>query len=375
MKVVETQAKSILRKHKKIDSWFISRYGMNLYRGCTHNCVYCDGRAEGYYVDGEFGKEIVVKVNAPDIIKKELDPKRKRKPLEPGFILVGGGVGDSYQPAEKKYNLTRKTLETIYEYGFPVHILTKSDLIKRDADILKRINEKNMAIVSFSFSSVDDKISSIIEPGVPPPSKRLAALTYFRKQGITCGMYLLPVVPFITDTPDKIEETVKKAYQLGLDFVIFGGMTLKPGKQKIHFVNMLEKYYPHLISEYENLYTWDKWGNAKHEYYLSLNMIFNTIAKKYRMPRRIPVSLFRHILSENDLVVIILEHLDYFLKSEAKTSPYGYAAYSISRLKKPLSAIRTSLRKIKGIGPSTERIILEILNTGNSTYYQKLAQG
>ncbi len=82
MSIKETEAKSILRKHKKIDSWFLSRYGMNLYRGGTHNCVYCDGRAEGYYVEGEFGKDVVVKVNAIEILKQELDPKRKRTPFK-----------------------------------------------------------------------------------------------------------------------------------------------------------------------------------------------------------------------------------------------------------------------------------------------------
>ena len=93
------------------------------------------------------------------------------------------------------------------------------------------------------------------------------------------------------------------------------------------------------------------------------------------MPRRIPISLFRHILNENDLVIIILEHLDYFLKSEGKTSPFGYAAYSIAQLKQPLSGVRNSLKKLKGIGPTTERIILEILDTGKSDYYNRLAQG
>ncbi|MCK4226157.1 hypothetical protein KAX29_04615, partial [candidate division WOR-3 bacterium] len=94
MSIKEVKAKSILRKHKKIESWFISHYGMNLYRGCTHNCVYCDGRAEGYYVDGEFGQDVVVKVNAIDILQRELSPKRKRTPFKQSFIMVGGGVGD-----------------------------------------------------------------------------------------------------------------------------------------------------------------------------------------------------------------------------------------------------------------------------------------
>lgn len=173
MSIKEVKAKSILRKHKKIESWFISHYGMNLYRGCTHNCVYCDGRAEGYYVDGEFGKDVVVKVNAIDILQRELSPKRKRTPFKRSFIMVGGGVGDSYQPIEKEYQLTRKALQLINQYNFPVHMLTKSTLIKRDIDILKKINEKYRVIVSFSFSSVDDKISAVFEPGVPSPTERL----------------------------------------------------------------------------------------------------------------------------------------------------------------------------------------------------------
>ena len=113
--IKEIEAKSILRKHKKIDSWFLSRYNMNLYRGCTHNCVYCDGRAEGYYVEGEFGNDVAVKINALEVLRRELDPKRKRTPFKRGYVMVGGGVGDSYQPIEEKYELTRKTLELLSE--------------------------------------------------------------------------------------------------------------------------------------------------------------------------------------------------------------------------------------------------------------------
>jgi len=108
-------AKSILRKYKKIDSWFLSRYGMNLYRGCTHNCVYCDGRAEKYNLEGEFGQDVAVKVTALDILARELNPKQKRILFKPGYIMVGGGVGDSYQPAEKEYKLTRQVLELLYK--------------------------------------------------------------------------------------------------------------------------------------------------------------------------------------------------------------------------------------------------------------------
>ena len=135
MTIREIEAKSILRKHKKIDSWFVSRYGMNLYRGCIHNCTYCDGRAEKYQVQGEFGKQVAVKTNAIEILRRELDPSRKRKPMKRGFIGIGGGVGDSYQPIEEKYQLTRQTLQIIYDFNFPVFVLTKSTLVERDIDL------------------------------------------------------------------------------------------------------------------------------------------------------------------------------------------------------------------------------------------------
>jgi len=372
MAVREIEAKSILRKYKKIDSWFISRYGMNLYRGCTHNCIYCDGRAEGYYVDGEFGQDVTVKVNAIEILQRELDPKRKRIPFKRSFVMIGGGVGDSYQPIEETYQLSRRALELVDEYNLPIHILTKSTLIKRDIDILKIINKKNRAIVSFSFSSVNDEVSAIFEPGVPPPSERLKTLTFFKNEGITCGMFLLPVIPFITDTTELMEETIRKASEANLDFIIFGGMTLKEGRQKDYFFKTLNKHYPDFIVKYENVYTKNKWGEATREYYDLINKIFNRIAKRYKMPKRIPFNLYKDILGENDLVVVILEHIDYLLKLEGRSSPYGYAAYSISKIKEPLSTIKKELRRIRGVGKVTEKIILEILETRSSSYYKKL---
>ncbi|RKY55652.1 MAG: radical SAM protein [Candidatus Neomarinimicrobiota bacterium] len=372
MEIKEIKAKSILRKHKKIDSWFISHYGMNLYRGCTHNCVYCDGRSEGYYVDGEFGEDVTVKTNTIEVLRQELDPKRKRTPFKRSFIMVGGGVGDSYQPIEKKYQLCRKALQLINEYNFPVHILTKSTLIKRDIDILEKIKKKSRVIVSFSFSSVNDEISAIFEPGVPSPSERLKTLTFFKNERFVCGMFLLPVIPFITDTPELIEESVKRASEAGFDFIIFGGMTLKEGKQKDYFFKVLNKCYPDLITKYHNIYKGSKWGNATGEYYNLLNQRFYNIAKKYKIPVRIPPHFYKDILSENDLVIVLLEQIDYLLKLKGNSSPYGCAAYSISQLKEPLSSMRGELQELKGVGKTTEGIILEILETGSSSYYEKL---
>ena len=372
MNIKEIKAKSILRKHKKIDTWFLSRYGMNLYRGCIHNCVYCDGRSERYNVDGEFSKDVVVKINAIDILKRELDPKRKKTPLKKGYIMVGGGVGDSYQSMDKKYELTRKTLNLLYQKDFPVHILTKSTLVKRDLDILKQINKKNKSIVSFSFSSTNEKISSIFEPNVPPPKERLETLRFFKNEGINTGLFLMLLIPFITDTPEILDKTIKDASEANIDFIIFSGMTLKPGRQMDYFYNHLKKYYPDLITDYHHIYRGDRWGGASKEYYDSIHNTFNTIAKKYQVLKRIPLRLYNDILDENDRVIVILEHIDYLLKLNGKKSPYGFAAYSISKIQEPLSKLKNDLCTIKGVGSTTEGIILEILETGTCKYYEKL---
>jgi DNA repair photolyase len=370
--IKEINAKSIIRKHKKIDSWFLSRYGMNLYRGCVHNCLYCDGRAEKYNVDGEFGEDVVVKLNAIDVLKRELDSKRKRIPLKKGFIMVGGGVGDSYQPVEKKYNLTRKTLEHLYSKDFPVHILTKSTLVERDLDIIKKINKKNKSIISFSFSSTIEEISSIFEPGVPSPKERLETLKTFKAEGIATGMFLMPVIPFVTDKPDILKKTIRDACDANIDFIIFSGMTLKPGRQMDFFYKHLKKNYPDLLTDYKFIYRGNQWGAASKEYYDSLNKTFNLISKNYGIFKRIPQHIYEGFIDETDKVIVILEHIDYLLKLQGKKSPYGFAAYSISKLPEPISNFKNKLRSIRGVGTTTERIILEILDTGSCRYYEKL---
>jgi DNA repair photolyase len=346
---------------------------MNLYRGCAHNCVYCDGRSERYQVDGVFGEDVAVKTTAVEVLRRELKPIGRHVKLKPGFIMLGGGVGDSYQPVEEKYQLTRRTLQLLCEYRWPVHILTKATLVERDLDIIKRINQQNRAIVSFSFSSTNDEVSAIFEPHVPPPSERLKTLALFKKEGIACGMFLLPVIPFITDTPEMIAETLRKAHEVGVNFVIFGGMTLKDRRQKEHFYGSLRERHPELIAKYEKIYEANEWGQATEEYYNRINSIFNKVSRKYKIARRIPPAFYRDILSENDLVVVMLEQLDYFLRLEGKRSSFGYAAYAISKLDAPLSTMKSRLREIKGVGEKTEEIILEILETKNSAYYNNLS--
>jgi hypothetical protein len=185
-------------------------------------------------------------------------------------------------------------------------------------------------------------------------------------------MFLLPVIPFITDNPKVLEDIIKKAKKIGIDFMIFGGMTLKDGRQKDYFYEALKKVHPDLLVEYHNIYRGDKWGSPIPDYFQSIHTTFDIIAKKYNIAKRIPPHLYNDILDENDLVVVTLEHIDYLLKFKGKKSPYGYSAYSLSKINEPLSKMKGKLQSIKGVGPTTEGIILEILERGRSSYLEKL---
>jgi DNA repair photolyase len=385
MNVKEIEAKSLLRNMRRIDSWFVAGYGMNLYRGCAHDCAYCDGRAEKYRVEGDFGAEVSVKVNALEVLRREL----RRLPKAPGyaaelwpqtggvenqpsgFILLGGGVGDGYQPLDEKYRLTRKVLELLEEKGLPVHVLTKSTLVLRDADILERVNGAARAVVSFSISSTDDDQSAIFEPGVPPPSERLKALSALKRRGIPCGVFLMPVIPFVTDSQAMISRAVREAADAGADFVTFGGMTLKEGRQKEHFLRALGRGRPELVERCRALYAHnDRWGAAMGDYYDRIGRLFGAAAKQYGVPPRMPLSVFQGLLHEKDLVIVLLEHIHEMLQIEGASSPFRYAASRVSRSTGPVSAEQggSAGKQSDSIG----RAIGEIVQTGTCELYEDL---
>ena len=372
MNIREIEAKSILIKRKKIDSWFISSYNMNLYRGCSHNCSYCDGRSEGYYLKGEFGKDIEVKINAIEILEKELDPSRKRKPMSEGFILVGGGICDTYEPVELKYELTRKSLELFKYYKKPVHILTKSTNVERDLDLLIELNKISKVIVSFSFSTVNDEIAKHFEPGAPSPSKRLGMIKKLKSFGIRSGMFLMPVIPFISDKPKNFMEAFTSANSINADYIVFGGMTMKQGNQQEYFLNKLAEYDESLLIEYSTIFRGDRWGNAVSDYYDYINQLFLQVSKKFKIPKRIPNYIYKPILSQNKYISVLLDQLDYLVKLNYGKSNFRQASNAIYDYAKPISEIRTKLKTLNGIGSESEKLVKEILNNGSCTYYENL---
>lgn len=368
--------KSILTKHKYTDDWFISKYGMNLYRGCEHACGYCDGRAEKYSVEGTFGKDIYVKTNAVELLKKEL-PKIKEKAI----IFAGGGVGDSYQPAELKFNLARDVLKLLKKFNFPIHILTKSHLVERDFELIKEINEKSGAIVSFSLSTIDEKISGIFEPRASSPEKRLSALKKFSDAGISTGVMFMPQIPFISDNEKSIKDVISASKKAGADFILSGGMTLKEGRQKEHFMKIIKDEFPNLLKNYEILYkNSGKWGSPDVGYYnkikgIDLNKLNYEICKAYKMPVRIPYELFKDKIELKYEIAVLLAHIGYYIGMEGKNgSAYRKSAFNIQKSDTDFKqrTLFAEKVKIKGVGEFINNLIDEITNERKCDFYDSI---
>ena len=222
--------------------------GMNLYRGCSHGCIYCDSRSKCYQMNHDF-EDIEVKENALELLEAALRRKRKR-------CMIGtGAMTDPYLPLEKNLGYTRKALLLIEKYGFGVALQTKSDLVLRDLDILRRINEKTKAVVQMTLTTADEKLCSIIEPNVSTANERFEALKALRDAGIPTVVWLCPVLPFINDTEENIRTILGMCVEAGVRGVLcFGmGLTLREGNRE-YFYRQLDIHFPRLKERYIRTY-------------------------------------------------------------------------------------------------------------------------
>jgi DNA repair photolyase len=235
-------AKSILSKVKDApDPWFGITYNMNLYRGCQHQCIYCDSRSECYQL-GDLA-DIRIKEDALAILERELKSKRQKGTV--GF----GSMNDPYMPVEKKEELVRGALKLLIKYKFPVHILTKSDLITRDIDLLQQLS-KTYAAASLTITTDNDELARIIEPAAPVPSLRLETIRQLSKSGIYTGVMLMPLLPFINDSWEEVEELIRHSKEAGADYLLFWpGMTLRKGSRE-YFYKKLDENFPGIKEKY-----------------------------------------------------------------------------------------------------------------------------
>ena len=228
-----------------------ARNGMNLYRGCQHGCIYCDSRSKCYQIDHDF-EDIAVKENALELLEAAL--KSKRKPC----MIGTGSMTDPYMPLERELGMTRRSLELIDRYGFGAAVLTKSDLVLRDLDLLRRINGKTKAVVQMTLTTADDALCRILEPNAPPTSARIAALRQLQQAGIPTVVWLCPILPFLNDTEENIRNIVESCADVGVKGIIqFGmGLTLREGNREYYY-RALDAHFPGLKGQYIRTY-----GNA-----------------------------------------------------------------------------------------------------------------
>jgi DNA repair photolyase len=245
--IQEIRARTLLSRVSGIDTWFGLDFGMNLYRGCQHHCIYCDSRSECYKND-RFDDEVLVKTNAIDVLRDELRRKRVRG------VIGTGSMNDPYMPIEAEVRLAARALEAIADFGFGVHVVTKSTLVLRDIALLQKIGRRATAAVSLTLTTLDDALARVIEPGAPLPSDRLDALREIARAGIEARVALMPVLPFVEDSWDNVRDIVERAAECGARAVVASfGVTLRD-RQRAYFYARLDERFPGLRERYAKLY-------------------------------------------------------------------------------------------------------------------------
>ena len=225
-----------------------SHNGLNLYRGCQHGCIYCDSRSLCYQFRHDF-EDIAVKQNGLSLLEDAL--RRKKKPC----MIGTGSMSDPYMPLEGQLGYTIKMLELICKYGFGATVLTKSDLVLRDLDLLREINSRTKCVVQMTLTTADEELCRKLEPGVCTTKHRVEALKSLSREGIPTVVWLCPILPFLNDTRDNIQRILEYCQDAGVKGIIcFGmGLTLREGSREFFYQN-LDHLFPGLKEEYIRIY-------------------------------------------------------------------------------------------------------------------------
>ncbi|HMG91890.1 MAG TPA: radical SAM protein [Chryseolinea sp.] len=262
----EILVKSVLNKTKRRDPWFLDDYTINPYSACSFNCLFCYIRGSKY---GEHMEEkLSIKSNALEVLDKQL--KNRARKNQHGIIVLSSAT-DPYLQIEKDTLLTRKILELILQYRFPVHVITRSNLVVRDFDLLKEINERAIlppdlsstlrhgAIITFSFSTTDDVIQKIFEPGATSSTQRLEAVKQSVASGFHTGISLMPLLPYISDTPEQLTQMFSIFEGLNVKYIFPASLTLfgtNPSDSKPLMLAAIREHYPGLEAQYLKLYSY-----------------------------------------------------------------------------------------------------------------------
>ncbi len=240
--------RGLFMHYKEVKQIVSPTNGMNIYRGCTHGCIYCDSRSSCYNMQHDF-EDIEIKSNAIELLEATLRRKRKK-------CMIGtGGMSDPYIHLEEQLGHTRKCLELIEHYGYGLSIQTKSNRILRDLDLLKKINEKTKCVVQMTLTTYDEDLCKILEPNVSTTKERANVLNIMRENRIPTVVWLDPILPFINDTMENLTGILNYCIDAKVYGIIcFGmGLTLREGNRE-YFYKKLDEHFPGLKQQYERKY-------------------------------------------------------------------------------------------------------------------------
>jgi DNA repair photolyase len=344
-RILPIESKTGISKAALPETFMTSLYrSQATYRGCAHGCRYCDGRAEKYYVEGDFERDIAARTNLPDLVARDVADGAFAR--EWGAVGIGSGVTDVYQPCEREVGLTRRTIEAMISRDtgradVPLVILTKSDLILRDFDLFAKFPK---ALVIVTVTTTDPDVARIIEPGASLPAERLEVVRRAKEAGFFSGVMAMPLCPGISDTDESTMKLFDAAAEAGADFVYPGGLTIRPGRQKDLFVSTIAQRWREFIPLYDFVYQENRQSG------MPLLSYAAPLAKKWdrelaarNIPQMIPHRVYRELLSPADSLFVLFCHMGHLYDMRGvNTKPLKSA---VDRYAEWLRSERATLRR------------------------------
>jgi DNA repair photolyase len=336
---VDVAPSHALRKGALPDPFTRALYSCAPYRGCGHGCRYCDGRAEKYYVEGDFERDIERRTNLPDLLANELPALRDR-----GIISLGSGVTDCYQPCERVLRITERCVPLLAEKGWPVLVMTKSALVRRDMDGWMTVNRGGGFLLFMTVTAIDEKIRGLMEPGASPYRERLETLAAFSTAGAVTGALAMPLLPFISDDDASLRSLFGALKESGVSFVMPGGLTLRPGRQKETYLETLRAARPDLLADYGRLYGEERPSGAPiRSASEALNRRAGSLLREFDLTWTLPHRIHARLLPAHDSFRILLRDMaELYAERGIETRPLAAAA---DRYDLWLKEIRTQFRR------------------------------
>ena len=309
----------LLRPADLPENFTRSLYKIAPYKGCAHGCRYCDGRAERYYVEGDFERDLEIRRDIPKRLARELPALRER-----GMIAFGSGVTDPYQPAEAFERITGACARLLVESprALPALVMTKSSLVARDLPTWGRVNERAGFVLLVSLTNLDEELREVMEPGASSFASRLEAMRAFKTAGCAVGVLAMPFLPGLSDSSESIEAVYGACAEAGVDFVMPGGLTLRPGRQKDFYLRALAAYRPDLSQSTLDIYREERPSGSPSA--PAARALFDRIApikRGFGMPYLLPHKVFARFLPPHDaLRILFRDMLELYAERGADTT-------------------------------------------------------